>query len=185
MKKLRLVLVAVFLCLMNRAGAQDTNALKTTLGVYEAQASVMLIKGFGDIGSLPVGSVQIDLHLKQTRNAATDEVVYGLSLLITGNGPVRQRVLVDEDEVDPLLNNLNYLLKINYAASPLPGFEASYLTKAGLRLLAESQRRDGGVQFFLQYGDTPRIPLSSLQLTQLGDLIQQARKAIANLKDGK
>ena len=66
----------------------------------------------------------------------------------------------------------------------LPGFEASFTTKAGLRVIAHSDRKDGTVLTYLQFEDSPRIPLSSIQIQQLGGLLQQGRKKLDALKAG-
>ena len=64
-------------------------------------------------------------------------------------------------------------------------YEASYTTKAGLEVLANSVRKDGGIQYSLAGNYTPRIPLSSIQMTQLYGLIQQARKNLEAVEAGK
>ena len=100
--------------------------------------------------------------------------------MIQNNQP-KDKIIVDYDELDSLLNGIDYLSKISYDVTPLPGFEAVYATKSGLRLVAYSSRRMGGIQTFLQYGDNPRIPLASDQVAQVRDLISQARTALAAL----
>ena len=107
-----------------------------------------------------------------------------LAIEIEGNPFPRDRIYIDEDEVDPLLNALKYLIKIKYDVTTLPSFEASFTTKAGLRVMANSIRREGAIQPSLQYGERPKILLSSIQLTQLYGLIDQARKNLASLKAG-
>jgi hypothetical protein len=67
----------------------------------------------------------------------------------------------------------------------LPGFEASFTTKAGLRVIAHSDRANGAVVTYLQFEDFPRIPLSSVQIQQLEVLLQQGRKNLDALKAGK
>jgi hypothetical protein len=108
-----------------------------------------------------------------------------LAIEITGNPFPRDHILVDDSEVDALLSGLNYLIKINYDVTTLPAFQASYTTKAGLRVTADSVRREGAVQNYVQYGDQPRIALSSVQMTQLYGLIAQARKNLDALKSAK
>ena len=80
---------------------------------------------------------------------------------------------------------MDYLQKISYDVTPLPGFEAVFSTKSGLRIVAYSSRRMGGIQTFLQYGDSPRIPLASDQMAQIRDMISQARTALAALMSSK
>jgi hypothetical protein len=183
MNKLKAVLIAVALCtLAGLASAQDTNDLKTQIGLVEARTGVVLVKGFSQIGSLPLGSVQLSIRCKETTDASTGEKIYGLAFEIEGS---HDRLLVDDDEVDSLLNGVNYLAKISSDVTSLPGFEASYTTKAGLRVIADSVRREGGVLTYIQIGEYQRIPVSSVQMTQLYGLIQQGRKSLDALKSGK
>jgi len=185
MKSSHLLLVATFCLLAWTTQAQDTNALKTDLGVFETQTGTVLVKGVGQVGEIAVGPDEIAMRCKETTDTSTGSKAYGVAIEIAGEPLPRERILIDDDELDSLLNGINYLVKINNEVTTLPGFEASYTTKAGLRIIADSIRKDGGVQLFLQYDINPRIPMSSLQLTQLGDLIEQARKSIADLKAAK
>jgi hypothetical protein len=44
--------------------------------------------------------------------------------------------------------------------------------------------KDSGIQMYLQFEDYPRISLSSAQMTQFANLIQDGRKALDALKTG-
>jgi len=165
--------------------SQDTNSLRTDLGVLEAQTGVIIIKGFGSVGSIPVGTDVISVRSKESTDVSSGVKSYGLAIQIEANSLPRDRIYVDYDEIDSLLGAMDYLIKIKYDVTALPGFEASYTTKAGLRILSNSVRRDGAIQHSLQYGDAPRIMLSSVQMTQLYDLIEQARKNLDALKGDK
>ena len=92
--------------------------------------------------------------------------------------------LVDYDELDALLNGMDYLGKITFNVTPLPGFEATFTTKSGLQLIAHGDKQQGGIRMFLQYNDGPRIPLASDQWTQLSKLIQQAKATLDSLRTG-
>ena len=162
--------------------AQDTNSLKTDIGVFEARTSVVIVKGYGPIGSGGVRGGGISGRLKETTDVSIGQKTHGLAIQITGNPFPRERILVDDNEIDALLSGLNYLIKINYDVTTLPGFEASYTTKAGLRVIANSVRREGTVQTFLQFDDQPRIALSSVQIKQFYGLIAEARKNLDALK---
>ncbi len=167
------------------ASAQDTNAMKTLIGVFEAQTGVTIVKGFGQVGSVSMGAAVISVRSKETADAGSGHKVYGLGVEIEANPLPKQRILIDDDEIDSLLAGMDYLLKISYDVTSLPSFEASYTTKSGLRVFAYSVRKNGGIQMFLQYGDYPRIALSSTQLSQLYGLIDQASKNLTALKTGK
>lgn len=185
MKLTRFLLAAVLLALTGTAPAQDTNALKTTLGVFEAQTGIILIRGSGFIGSFAAGPAEISVMIKETTDVDTGGKAYGLALEITGNQMLREKILIDDDEVAALLNGLNYLAKVNADVTSLPAFDASYTTRAGLRIIADSIRREGGVQFFVKYDVQPRLPLSAVQMTQFTDLIVLARKNLDALKSAK
>ena len=51
-------------------------------------------------------------------------------------------------------------------------------------VIAESIRRDGGVQIYLKFEGYPRFPLSPVQTTQLSALLQQCRKNLDAVKSG-
>ncbi len=185
MKSATLLLACLLGAFTWTAAAQDTNALKTDLGVFEAQTGVVLIKAYSHIGEIAAGAEEITVRCKETTDASSGQVRYGLSIGLGSNPETRERILVDDSEIDSLLNGLNYLSKINNEITSLPGFEASYSTKAGLRVIATGLRRSGSVLYFVQYDVHPRIPLTAVQLPQLYDLIAQARKTITNLKADK
>lgn len=181
-----LILLAATLCAFTFvSSAQDTNSLRTNLGVLEAQTGVIIIKGFGSVGTIPIGADVIAVRTKESSDITSGLKAYGLAVQVEANSLPRERIYVDYDEIDSLLGAMDYLIKIKYDVTALPGFEASYTTKAGLRIIANSIRREGAVQHSLQYGDSPRIMLSSIQMTQLHDLIEQGRKNLDALKADK
>jgi len=177
--------IAACLLLTWSANGEDTNALKTTIGVFETRADTILIKGFGTAGSMTVGSAVISVRYKLTTDTRDGDKVEGLVIDIENDGPVRERILVDYEEIAPLLNSIDYVNKVNYDVTKLPGFEVSFSTKGGLRVVANSIRREGAIQDALEYGDTARIPINSLQLTQLYTLIDQARKSLDAVRGDK
>ncbi len=185
MNKTSILLLALFTPLLATVHAQDTNSLKTVIGVFETRTDEILIRGFDQIGSVVVGPDTISVRTKASTDLATGQTVYGLAIQIDGSPLPRERALIDDSEIDPLLDGMDYLIKIKYDASALPSFEACFTTKAGLKIAANSIRREGGIQHSLQYGDHPRIFLSSLQMSQLYVLVEQARKNLEALKAPK
>ena len=185
MKNLPLILAAAFCALAFAARGQDTNVLKTELGQFENRTGVVIVKGFGLIGSVAAGTADVSVRCKETTDVSIRQKVYGLAIQIDGATFPPDRIYVDEDEIGPLLSGINYLLKISYDATALPSFEASYTTKAGLQVLANSVRRDGGIEFSVQGNYTPRIALTSMQMTQFYSLILQAQKNLETMKAGK
>jgi hypothetical protein len=167
------------------AQAQDTNNLQTAIGVFEDRPDLVIIKGFDQIGSISVGNEEIAVRYKETIEAHGGARIYGLAIVINGNVAPRERIYVDYDEINPLLNGLDYLIKISDDVTSLPAFEAFYSTKSGLKFIANSDRKNGGIRNSLQYADHPRIWLSSVQMTQLYNYIAQAKQDLDAMKSGK
>jgi hypothetical protein len=167
------------------AQTQDTNNLNTAIGRFECRTNVLIGQGFGDLGTIPFGQDEVRVRARESRNLATDEKVFGLSVAWGENGRWL-RLLVDDDELDGLIDAVGRLAAIRgEEVTSLPGFEASFTTRAGLRVIAHSDRAEGAVLTYLQFEDFPRIPLSSVQIQQLGVLLQQGRKNLEALKAGK
>jgi len=184
MRKFCLVLIAVGCSLAFAAHAQDTNALKTEIGLFESQTGVVVVKGIGQIGSVSTGGAVISVRCKESTSAATGRKDYGIAVEIEVN-QWRRFAVVDYDELDPLLNGMDYLGKMTYNVTALPGFEATFTTKSGLELISFGDKQQGGIRTYLQYDDGPRIPLASAQWTQLARLIEQAKAALDSLRTSR
>ena len=184
MRKFFIVLIAAFCALAFAARAQDTNALKTEIGIFESQTGVVIVKGFGLVGSVSTGSAIISVRCKESSSAATGHKDYGIAVVIEVNQQ-RGVAIVDYDELDSLLNGMDYLGKTTYNVTSLPGFEATFTTKSGLELIAFGNKQQGGIRTSMQYDDGPRIPLASDQWTQLTKLIEQAKAMLDSLRTPK
>jgi len=178
------VLIAAACSLAFAARAQDTNALKTEIGLFESQTGVVIVKGFGQVGSVATGDAVISVRCKETTSAATGHKDYGIAVVIEANQS-REHAIVDYDELAPLLNGMDYLGKMTYSATSLPAFEAAFTTKSGLQLIAHGDKQQGGIRMFLQYDDGPRFPLASDQWIQLSNLINQAKITLDSLRTSK
>jgi hypothetical protein len=174
--------VCAFAC---AATAQDTNELRTQIGLFEARGNVVLVKGISPVGSVQLGFAQLSVGCKQTKDLGTGQKIHGLIIEVEGSQFASEAALVDDDEVESLLNAITYLAKIKNDITPLPGFEASYTTKAGLHVIAESVEKNGSVLNYVRFEPYPRIALSPVQMTQFAALIQQGRKDLDDLKAGK
>lgn len=186
MKKLKIasaVLAGALFCFA--ATAQDSNSLCTAIGAFEAQADVILVKGFGNIGTVPLDAGTLLIRCKETQDLSTGTKLYGLALGLDMGQGGELRTLVDDDEVDSLLNAVDYLMKIKDTVTSLPGYEALFTTKAGFRVIAHSDRKEGGANTYVQFYDSPRLRISPVQMTQLYNLISIAKKNIEALKSGK
>ncbi len=185
MNKLHLVWLALGCALALTTNAQDTNVLKTQIGVFEARTGTILIKGLEPMGTVAAEGATIFVGCKESTDVGSGKTVYGIVVTLGTAPNDRDRTFVDYDELESLLNSIAYFIKIDYDITTLPSFEATYATKSGLRLIAHSIRREGTVQCFIQYDDNQRIPLSSVQMKRLYELIEKAKKNLDALRDAK
>ena len=177
-----LILTSGFCVLATRA--QITNLPPTELDTFEAQTGTVIVKGAGQVGSLAVDALTINVISKESLNVNTGRRQYGMAVEVVANDQRAWKRVVDFDEMDSLLNGLNYLAKIDYKVTELPTFVAGYVTRSGLRVGAFTSQRRGVIQYFLQDYSTnsPRILITSAQLAQFQDLVDETRKNLDALQ---
>lgn len=162
MKKSNLFLIAVCCSLAFASRAQDaatTNALNTEIENFEAQTGTVIVKGFAQTGSMTTDAGTVSVRCKESIDVGHNRKLYGMAVGLEKDQR-REFLFVDYDEMDSLINGMDYLSKIGYNVTTLPGFDATFTTKSGLRLAAHSERRQGGIQLYLKFGDTPKFPLA-------------------------
>jgi hypothetical protein len=95
--------------------------------------------------------------------------------------------LIDYDELDSLLDGLEYLGKLDWSVTSLPDFSAVYTTKGGFRAEARGSRRTGSIEFAVRSTrvNAPKLSLSRDQLGQLRSLIEQARTKLDSMRQAK
>jgi hypothetical protein len=166
------------------ACAQVTNVTFTELETFEDQPGTVIVKGAGQIGSMAIGAMNVTIICKESTDASTGHKEYGLAVEMNENNLRGVRMVVDYDEMDSLLNGLDYLAKIDSNVTTLPTFVASYVTKSGLRVGAYTSQRRGAIQYFLQDRsiNSARMLISSAQLAQFQSLMQQAKKNLDSLR---
>ena len=160
----------------------STNAPATEIENFELRTDAVIVKGFSEVGTINTTAGVVTIRCKQSTEATTGQTDFGITVGLTSNDG-HGYLVVDYDELDALLNGMSFLSRINYDVTPMPSFDATFTTKSGLRLAAHSERKQGGIQTFLQFADTPRIPLSSDQFTQFQNLIMQAKSNLDLLKN--
>jgi hypothetical protein len=186
MRQLHFILIALCCSLAFASRAQDatstTNVLKTEIENFETQTDTVIVKGFSQNGSMTTDAGIISLRLKESIDVGHGSKLYGVAIELAA-GQRRDFFIVDYDEMDPLINGIDYLSKISYDATALASFDASVTTRSGVRIVAYSLVRQGGIHTYLQFGDAPKISLASDQLAQFQNLIAEAKSSLDALKN--
>jgi len=177
--------LAVILCATVCAVAQDTNQPPTEFQCFMQQTNTVLVRGFTTTGSISFGNTTVSINAQEGNDISHDLKKYAVTIVLAEaeqEGRHGVPFVVDYDELDSLTGAIDYLSKITSGVSQLSGFEASYVTKSGFRVLAHSERRQGITNTYIQFNDNPRIAASSEQLSQLHNLIIQAKATIDGIK---
>ena len=183
--KIAACFLAVIICAAIRAVAQDTNQPPTEFQCFMQQTNTIIVRGFTTTGTISLGNATVAINAQEGNDISHDLKKYAVTIVLADaeqEGHHGIPYVVDYDELDSLIGAIDYLGKITSGVSQLSGFDATYTTKCGFRVIAHSERRQGITNTFIQFCDNPRIAASSEQLSQLHNLLSQAKATIDGIK---
>ena len=157
-----------------------TNPPPTEIQNFEMQPDTVIVKGVDQIGSISTEYGTLVVRCKESDNVTAGQKQYAIAIAIESNQS-KMLLLVDYDELDALIHGLDYLSKVTYDVTTMPAFDATFTTRSGFRAGANSERRQGNIQLFLQFDTTAptyRVPLTPDQFAQFQSLISQAKTAL-------
>jgi hypothetical protein len=159
-----------------------TNAPATEIENFELQPDVIIIKGYGEVGTVATGEGVVSVRCKESDNVTAGTKQYAIAVTFTAN-QAETGSIVDYDELDSLIHNLDFLSKISYSVTTMPSFDAGLTTRSGFRAAAHSERRQGGIELFLQFSSVVRVTLTPDQFAQFQSLIGQAKTSLDTIKN--
>jgi hypothetical protein len=178
MRPTSLIFIALCSALPLVSNAQFvTNTPPTQIENFEQQNDAIIVKGFGDIGSIQADGGAISVRCKESNNVTINQKMYGISVALA-EGQEHGSLVVDYDELEGLIHALDFLGKISYQVTPMPSFDTSFTTRSGLRVGAHVDHRQSAIQLYLEFQDTGRIPLNADQFTQFANLITSAKTSL-------
>jgi len=154
----------------------------TKLESVETNVGTVLIKGASEIGSVSANTGVVSVKCRVITDTTTGREERGLAIDIGEKG-LKDRMLMDYDEIAPLLKALDYLNKVDASATPLNAFDAVYTTKGGFRIAAMGARRTGSIQFSLRDARVSMAPVqfSRDEMNRFWTLVEQAKKQLDTL----
>jgi hypothetical protein len=193
MRRLMAVFVAVagWALLTGPAHAQETNCCllvpATKLEAFDTNTDTVIIKATAPIGTVQAHGGEVSVRCREITDAGTGRRESGVVVDIALSGVGETGMLIDYDELDSLLDGLEYLGKLDWSVTPLPDFQAAYTTKGGFRADARGSRRTGNIEFDVRNTrvDLARLPLSRDQLGQMRSLVEQAKSKLDSLHKTK
>lgn len=180
-------LACLSLVISSRAQDVVTNAPKTRIEAFEVQTGVILIKGISDMGSISGKTGTVQVQYKESTDPVNNRKEYGLAIKVSQGGQQEDSTTIDYDEIDPLIGAIDYISKIDYSASTLPTFAATFTTRGDLTVATYTSKRQGTIQAAVQSNRVfkTRVFLSMDQMAQLRTLLASAKNTIDSMRPTK
>jgi hypothetical protein len=182
------ITVVVLALFFDSSSAQTTNEITfvpaTKLEAFETNVEVVILKGSTEVGAIASGGGSVAIKCREISNTSNGHKEQGLGIEITPQGQGRDVLLVDYDEISPLLTAIEYITRLEVTATPLASFDAAYTTKGGFRIAALGTRRTGLIQFGVRdarINSTP-VVFSRDEMSRLSGLINQARATLDSVR---
>jgi hypothetical protein len=149
----------------------------------------VIMKGFTRITTVEVRGVRVDaVEMRQLRG---NWHFKGVILSLREAQPVgdnrqrteESRAFIDYSEIDPLLNAIDIMSRIDETATKLAGFEARYRTHGDLEIAVFRQTRSGNA-VLLSTGICERVTgtLSLDDLAKVKAMIQEAKGRLDEIR---
>ena len=170
--------------------AQDATAPlllpATKLESFETNVGILIIKGTTEVGSVSGTGGDVTVKCREVSDAATGRKERGVALEIIEQGQLKDRLLIDYDELEPLLKGVDTLSKIDSSVTSLDSFDAAFTTRGGLRLAALGNRRTGSFRFGLRdlRQNLAPISFSREEMVRFSSLITEAKKRLDSIGKG-
>jgi hypothetical protein len=163
----------------------STTKPKTELEGFQEKFGSVIIKGYTEIGSIPLEGRTLSLDARELRDATTNEKVKGLVVEIDPKErfSTRKRSFVEYEEIESLSRGLEFISKIDKSVTPLSNFEATYRTKGDLEVTVFNDSTGklavavsvGGIAKETAFGELDL-------LNELNALIKKAKDTLDSLK---
>jgi len=116
---------------------------RTKLEAIEDRHSTVIIKAFTRITTIEVRGVRIDaVDMREMGGTARARGLV-ISLREEGGRVEDNRAFVDYEEIEPLLNAIDAIVRVDETTTRTPGFEARYKTLGDLEVGVFRQTRSG------------------------------------------
>lgn len=185
MKRLTIAFLWLTLAFCGSAQAQqqEDEKPKTQLEAFAAKTGVVIIRGFSEVGTLKGQyGTSVTVEAREFTNAQNGQKEYGIAVKVTGGRDQDNTSYVDYEEIESLVQGLDYISKIDRAVTAMENFQADYRTQGDLVL--STYTSGGKIEFSVSSGRIGR-QLAFLSLgdaTKMRELVVQAKQRIDSMK---
>jgi len=160
---------------------------KSRLELAEERTGVVLVRGTENVGSVAGNRGEVQVQVRETKDVTSNQRDYGVIITVFQGEGTASATYVDYDELPTLIQNLDYVSKANWTLTSLGHFDASYTTRAGLRVVTYSSTRSGLIEGAVvsQRVLRSRASLTTAQLDLLRNTLEVAKTKIDELQKVK
>jgi hypothetical protein len=162
---------------------------RTKLEAIEDRHSTVIIKAFTRITTIDVRGVRIDaIDMRELGGSArTDAVTRARGIVVSlreeGGRADDNRAFIDYEEIDPLLNAIDAVARVDETMTRMPGFEARYKTLGDLEIGVFRQTRSGAaVSLTTGICDRATQTMTLDDLAKVKAMIQEAKARLDEAK---
>jgi len=155
----------------------------TRLESLMSEVGTVVVKGYTRVGSMNGSRGSAYFTAWEVTDSRSGRKEQGVGVEIadttTASRPdFEERAYIDYDELDPLLQGIDYMMKLNDKVTKLARYEAQYQTRGGL-VLVSFNTPSGYVTAISTYGGRrPRFVLRPTGLAEFRNLLESAKEAL-------
>jgi len=155
---------------------------RTNLERLEERYGAVIVKGFTRVEST-VSFTNVDaVELRDVASPpSANSVAKGIAIVLNQNQD-QNRALIDYDEIDPLLNAIDALSRVDETATRFTNFEAHYRTQGDFEVTVFRQTRSGNAVRISAGLCTPPASLSLDELAKLRAMIKDAKTKLDEIR---
>ena len=156
---------------------------RTKLEAIDERHGAVIIKAFTRITTIELRGVRIDaVDMREMGGTARARGIV-ISLREEGGRADDNRAFVDYEEIDPLLNAIDAMVRVDESMTRLPGFEARYKTLGDLEVGVFRQTRSGtAVSLTTGICERPTQTMTLDDLAKVKAMIQEAKTRLDEIK---
>ena len=168
--------------------AEESKEPSTDIERFQAATGDVIIKGYEKAGTSMRGKFKRNLTVEAREfiRVSAGDKSFGIVVEVretSGSYPKTGRSFVDYDELDSLVEGVNYISNIDETASSLSSIEATYITNGGVEISAFTS--GGKLAYAISAGKYPSVTIflySAMDLTTFKDSVIAAQERIDSIK---
>ena len=149
----------------------------TSLEIFEARTGAVVIKGHAEIGRLQGTGGTLRIVAQEMTDTRSRQKIYGLLLEARDASATERetRAYMDYEEIEPLLQALDQIIRIDRTITELANFEAAYRTTGGLEVIAFNGRQEMQMGVFVGRYRRLRVYFPLARMAELRRVLVEAR----------